>query len=271
MPELPEVENVKIGLIDLGSIGQAFAKIEFLRAGLRTPFPKKAAKTLEGQSVRAIHRRAKYLLFETEEFYLLSHLGMTGSWRSDEGERLKHDHVIMHFRSGLRLVFHDPRRFGVLDIFKKSELTKNKWLKNLGAEPLEETFTGEYIFSKSRKVTASIKSFLMDQRRIVGVGNIYASEALFCAKIKPTRQAGKITRDEAGLLAGCVREILLRAIKAGGSTIRDYRNSNGDEGSFQTQFMVYDRAGEPCVRCGTKLKSKTIVGRNTFWCPQCQR
>ncbi len=272
MPELPEVENVKRSLIELGAVGQKIARVELRRSGLRVKFPRGLAQQLLGQSVLAVHRRAKYLLIETNKFYLLSHLGMTGSWRAMTGDEYeKHDHAVLHFESGLRLVFNDPRRFGVLDFFLKEKLAQSRWLKHLGIEPLADGFNGGYLFSLSRRVKAPIKAFLMDQRRVVGVGNIYASEALFGAAIKPTRLAGKITSKEADALAVCVREILARAIEAGGSTIRDYRNSNGEEGRFQAQFVVYDRSGEPCVKCATKLRSKFITGRNTFWCPKCQR
>jgi len=271
MPELPEVENVKLSLIDLGSIGQCFARVELRRAGLRVPFPKDISRRLRGQTIRAIHRRAKYLLVETESYYLLSHLGMTGSWRRLQTPELgKHDHVVMHFASGLKLAFNDARRFGVLDLVRHDQLAESRWLKSLGVEPLAPDFTGEFLFRLSRRVKAPIKAFLMDQRRVVGVGNIYASEALFGAKIKPTRLAGRITHAEADALVVEVRRVLERAIVAGGSTIRDYRNSFGTEGSFKKQFSVYDRAGEACVNCGSLVRCKFIAGRNTYWCARCQ-
>jgi formamidopyrimidine-DNA glycosylase len=201
---------------------------------------------------------------------VLSHLGMTGSWRNFDHLE-KHDHIMLHFASGYKLVFNDPRRFGLLDMIAKADLTKSRWLKHLGVEPLDSEFSGEYIFTKTRKLKAPIKAWLMDQRRVVGVGNIYASEALFAAKIKPTRVAGKITRAEADVLAHEVRRILEEAIRAGGSTIRDYRNSEGAEGNFQLRFAVYDRAGKSCVRCDGVIRAKMIAGRNTYWCPKCQR
>jgi len=271
MPELPEVENVKRSLTSQGYVGQRFSKVELLRGDLRVPFPRDIGKRLKGQSLTAIHRRAKYLLFETEKYFVLSHLGMTGSWRSfDQLE--KHDHIILHFVSGYKLVFNDPRRFGLLDMISKPDLAKSRWLKHLGVEPLAEEFSGEYVFTKTRKLKAPIKAWLMDQRRVVGVGNIYASEALFAAKIKPTRPAGKITRAEADLLVQEIRRILEEAIRLGGSTIRDYRNSEGAQGNFQSRFVVYDREGQPCVRGdGGVIRAKMIAGRNTYWCPKCQR
>jgi formamidopyrimidine-DNA glycosylase len=271
MPELPEVENVKISLEKQGFIGQEILKVELLRADLRVPFPKDLPRKLKGQTFAAISRRAKYLIFETEKYSLLSHLGMTGSWRPFD-KKLKHDHIILHFKSGVKLAFNDPRRFGLLDMIDTKDLARSRWLKHLGPEPFAESFTGESVFQGTRKLKGPIKGWLMDQRRVVGVGNIYASEALFAAKIKPSRAAGKITRQEAELLVVHIRRILTDAIEAGGSTIRDYRNSEGKSGEFQTRFLVYDRAGEKCLRCKDGvIKSKVIAGRNTFWCPKCQR
>jgi formamidopyrimidine-DNA glycosylase len=270
MPELPEVENVRISLEKQGALGQEIIKVELLRADLRVPFPAGLARKLKGQSFSGIRRRAKYLIFDTQKYAMLSHLGMTGSWRSLD-EKEKHDHIILHFASGLKLVFNDPRRFGILDLVESKDLAQSRWLKHLGVEPLEAEFSGEYIFSKTRKLKAPIKGWLMDQRRVVGLGNIYASEALFAAKIKPTRAAGKITRAESGELVIHIRRILDAAIAAGGSTIRDYRNADGAAGSFQLRFLVYDRAKKPCARCTGIITSKVIAGRNTYWCPKCQR
>jgi formamidopyrimidine-DNA glycosylase len=269
MPELPEVENVKLSLTSQGFIGQEISKVELLRGDLRVPFPKGLAARLKGQSLKGIQRRAKYLLFETEKFFVLSHLGMTGSWRGFD-KKLKHDHVILHFTSGYKLVFNDPRRFGLLDMIEKPDLNKSRWLKHLGVEPLDGEFSGEYVFKNTRKLKGPIKGWLMDQRRVVGVGNIYASEALFAAQVKPTRAAGKVTRAEADLLVQEIRRILTAAIQAGGSTIRDYKNSHGAAGNFQARFLVYDRAGEECQRCGAVIRAKVIAGRNTFWCAKCQ-
>lgn len=270
MPELPEVENVRLSLQQQGLVGQRFAKVELLRPDLRAPFPSGMSRRLQGQSVCAIKRRAKYLLFETEKLVLLSHLGMTGSWRELD-DRQKHDHVILHFSSGRRLAFNDPRRFGLLDLFTKDQVEECAWLRHLGVEPLSDQFTAEYLFAKSRRVKAPIKGFLMDQRRVVGVGNIYASEALFAAGVRPSRLAGKIKREEAHALVENIRGILTAAIAAGGSTISDYRNSKGEAGNFQQGFKVYDRKGQSCVRCRQPVKSKMIAGRNTFWCAKCQR
>lgn len=270
MPELPEVENVKLSLRSLGATGQTFSAVELRRPNLRTPLRRDLAKKLPGQTVMAIERRAKFLLFQTEDFQILSHLGMTGSWRPVKaGEALeKHDHVVFNFKSGMKLVFNDPRRFGLLELSAKS--AKNRWLDGLGPEPFSEEFSGRNLFEQTRGIKAPIKNFIMDQKRVVGVGNIYASEALFQAKIRPSRPASRLKAAEADLLVESIRRVLQAAIAAGGSTIRDYRNSNGESGSFQAQFSVYGRAGERCVSCGSPVKAKMFAGRNTFWCAKCQ-
>ncbi len=273
MPELPEVENVKLSLQSQGLVGQRFQKIELLRKNLRTPLRAELTRKLPGQIVRDVSRRAKFLLFETESYVLLSHLGMTGSWRIVVGEvtALKHDHVIIHFESGLKFVYNDPRRFGVLELITKDQLLANRWLKNLGVEPLSDQFTEELLFLGTRKRKAPIKGFLMDQKNVVGVGNIYASEALFMARVAPTRPAGRLKKTEAEKLVACIREVLHAAIAAGGSTISDYKNSKGEAGSFQNRFSVYDRKAAPCVTCGEPIRARVIAGRNTFWCRKCQR
>jgi formamidopyrimidine-DNA glycosylase len=269
MPELPEVENVKLSLESLGTTGQVFDHVELRRANLRTPLKKDLIKKLPGQMVKRIYRRAKFLLFETEDHLIVNHLGMTGSWREPEStEFQKHDHVVFYFRSGFRLVFNDPRRFGLLELANRG--VDNKWLKHLAVEPFDAAFTGAYLFKQTRGIKAPIKNLIMDQRRVVGVGNIYASEALFLTGVKPTRRAERLTAREAERLAETIRAVLTRAIAAGGSTIRDYRNSQGESGRFQQQFAVYGRKGEECVNCAGVIKSKVLAGRNTFWCASCQ-
>src|SRR5688572_17815813 len=180
MPELPEVENVKLSLHRQGAVGQVVERVELRREGLRTPFTKNLSKKLKGESVLHIRRRAKFLLFETEKYILISHLGMTGSWRSATEiiELEKHDHVVVHFRSGLRIIFNDPRRFGILELIAKEKHATNRWLKHLGIEPLDTEFSGQFLFTQTRKRKVPIKNLIMDQRIVVGVGNIYASEAL---------------------------------------------------------------------------------------------
>lgn len=273
MPELPEVENVKRSMERLGSVGQEFAQVELLSPKLRTQLKASLKKQLPGQKIKKVYRRAKYLLFETDDFVLLNHLGMTGSWRALKAKesREKHDHVVFNFRSGLVLVYNDPRRFGILEIFDRDKIDQIKWLSSLAIEPWDKDFNGDYLFNKTRGVKSAIKSFVMDQRKVVGVGNIYASEALYRVGIRPTRPAGRMTRVECERLAVEIKNVLEAAIQAGGSTIRDYRNSEGELGGFQNHFLVYGRDGEMCGKCKALIRSKFLVGRNTYWCPKCQR
>ena len=204
---------------------------------------------------------------------MLSHLGMTGSWRQGEesarAEGLLHDHVRMTFADGRQLIFNDPRRFGYLDWVTGDEKS-NAFLKHLGPEPLSEDFSGERLFRLLRKRKAAIKVLLMDQRIVVGVGNIYASESLFRAKVRPSRQGAKVTREECERIVASIREVLAEAIEAGGSTISDYRHADGSSGGFQDRFRVYDRKGQPCLVCGKKVSSRVMGGRSTYWCASCQ-
>lgn len=273
MPELPEVENVRRSLQSQGLIGQCFSQIELLRKNLRTPLRSALTTDLPGQTVKSIVRRAKFLLFETEKYVVLNHLGMTGSWRILNGDFKpeKHDHVVLHFESGLKFVYNDPRRFGILELIPRKELANNRWLKHLGVEPLSDDFTQESLFTGTRKRKAPIKGFLMNQKHVVGVGNIYASEALFMARVAPLKPAGRLKKAEAEKLVVCIREILKSAIQAGGSTISDYRNSKGEAGNFQARFSVYDRKAAPCPNCAAPIRARVIAGRNTFWCSKCQR
>lgn len=272
MPELPEVENVTRSLLQIGLQGQEFREVKLRAKALRTPLKRTLIRSLPGERVLGIHRRAKFILFDTERFTLVNHLGMTGSWRVlQKGEAFgKHDHAVFVFRSGLELVYNDPRRFGLLEMVDREQTFEHPWLRSLGIEPFDDIFDGEFLFKASRHVKAPIKNFIMDQRRLVGVGNIYASEALFLSGVKPSRPAGRLKTEEARRLAFAIRDVLKRAIDSGGSTIRDYRNSHGESGRFQDLFQVYGRAGELCVRCKTPIRSKFFAGRNTFWCMKCQ-
>lgn len=280
MPELPEVEHVKRQLGQMIGLPRRVAGFETFRRDLRFPIPKKLKTIMNGREIVAIERRAKYLLFKFEDGWLLSHLGMTGSWREIKNgeERILHDHLRLDFENGLSLIFNDPRRFGFIDWVE--EIETHPRLSHLGPEPLEATFTAEVLFRKLRKRTAPIKALIMDQRVVVGVGNIYASEALFRARIKPTRQGGRVTRVECEVLVKEIRAVLKEAIGSGGSTIRTYRSADGSQGGFQARFLVYERDGEPCLRClkelGPKggiptIVSKMIGTRSTYWCPRCQK
>lgn len=274
MPELPEVEIVKRSLEKILTPDVEILRAEVRRKDIRFVIPKNLAKKLEKQIVRRIYRRAKYLLFEMPSGTMLNHLGMTGSWRLLlAGEALGvHDHLVLSLSTGQSLVFRDPRRFGMLDFFQTHEESKHIRLKDLGPEPLDpKTFTAQYLFQKTRKRVTAIKTFIMNQNVVVGVGNIYASEALFLAKINPLKKAERLTQKEAENLVQAISKVLYSAIELGGSTIRDFVSSDGVYGNFQNQFMVYGRAGENCKVCEASLKSKVITGRSTFWCPDCQK
>lgn len=271
MPELPEVENLKRQLEALLPLPDRIATVRFFRKDLRFPIPKKLKTLLPGCEISAIERRAKYLLFKSVSGWFLSHLGMSGSWRpvKDGEERLLHDHVELKFESGVTLVFNDPRRFGYVDWVEPHGAHVR--LDHLGPEPLADEFTGETLFDSLRGRTAAVKTSIMDQRIVVGVGNIYASESLFRARVKPTRAAGRVTRAECMVLASQIKAILREAIDSGGSTIRTYRGADGAAGQFQSRFSVYEREGEACRNCQTgRIRSKVLGSRSTYWCPQCQ-
>jgi formamidopyrimidine-DNA glycosylase len=275
MPELPEVETVRSGLEGLLSEHPRIDRVKLMRGDIRFPIPKNFAKSLEGQTITGVRRRAKYLLIETPRVSLLSHLGMTGSWRMEKTSALKpgpHDHCLIELSDERTLVFRDPRRFGVLDLVEPGQETTHLRLKSLGPEPLDpRTFTADYLYAFSRKRKTAVKVFIMDQRVVVGVGNIYASEALFLAKIRPQKLAGRLTRHETERLVQAIRSVLEKAITAGGSSIRDYKNAGGESGSFQKSHQVYERAGDACRVCGRTIRSKVLGGRSTYWCPHCQK
>lgn len=278
MPELPEVEIVKSDLAGYFAKFPVIERIELRRKDLREPFPVKKLKALHGAIVTKVLRRAKYILIETDRGTLISHLGMTGSWRPvDLGNERIHDHVYLHLGQALgspqglqlRLGYCDPRRFGILDVAGR-DWAKNKRLSKLGPEPLDPDLDVELLWRNIRRRQGSIKAVLMNQEILVGVGNIYASEALFRAGLRPTRKASGIKLDEFFLLLRQMVGLLLEAITKGGSTISDFVHGAG-EGQFQDSHSVYDRAGMDCRVCGHQIKSKTVAGRSTFWCPSCQR
>lgn len=277
MPELPEVETVRRGLEKLWTRNPSITDVLLKRKDLRFPFPKKLRDNLIGKKILGVRRRAKYLLIDLGDGVLLSHLGMTGSWREvkvgevDEFADDPHSHVELHFDDGRKFIYRDPRRFGMLDYFLKSKESTHPRLKQLGPEPLSDQFSTEYLFAKSRKRATAIKVFIMNQEVVVGVGNIYASEALFRARIRPTKLAGKISKDESAKLVASIVSVLKEAIAAGGSTIRDYTQAGGEDGSFQYAHQVYERKGEPCPNCEAPIKAKVIGGRSTYWCSTCQK
>lgn len=274
MPELPEVETVRSGLSEILEGKPIIEKVKLLRPDLRWPIPKKLPSAVAGQPVTGVRRRAKYLLIDTPKGSLLSHLGMTGSWRLDDRDPdpKAHDHCVIILQDGRQLVFRDPRRFGMLDFIASGQEAIHPRLKDLGPEPLDDIlFNAEILYRASRKRRIAAKVFVMDQKVVVGVGNIYASEALFRAGIKPQKLASRLSFDECDRLVHSIKSVLRAAIEAGGSSIRDYRDASGESGSFQDAHLVYDRGGEPCRVCGTKIRSKVMGGRSTYWCPNCQK
>src|SRR5512133_2461174 len=254
MPELPEIETIRSG-IALHVIGATVTRAVVREARLRVPVPPQLSKMLAGARIEAVERRAKYLLLRCSTGTLLVHLGMSGSLRVLPSETLpqRHDHVDILLDNQQLLRLRDPRRFGVL-LFTTGDPLDHPALAELGPEPLSDAFSGELLFARSRKRSLAIKSFLMDQRIVVGVGNIYASEALFRAGIAPQLPAGAISHARYERLAAAVRAVLNEAIIAGGTTLRDFQNAEGKPGYFAIQLQVYGREGEGCVVCGKKIR-----------------
>ncbi len=274
MPELPEVETTRRGLLPL-LLEQKITKITLRRADLRFPLPPLLAQ-LKPQRVTALERRAKYILLHlANKHSILVHLGMSGRLTKVATKEPfdKHDHVIFTLSPTTQLRFNDPRRFGLIDYTPTALLAEHKLLRHLGAEPLERGFCGLYLHHKLQGRTQAIKIAIMDQRLVVGVGNIYASEALYLAKIDPRREAGSLTRGQADALAKAIKTVLARAIDAGGSSLRDYVQTDGALGFFQNQFAVYDRKDQPCPNCSCKTGVQQLVqaGRSTYYCAHKQK
>ena len=269
MPELPEVETTRRGLAPHLQ-GRRVHGVILRRADLRWPIPPEVAELLPGQRIEDIRRRAKYLLLDTAIGSAVLHLGMSGSLRVLPGDTplRAHDHVDISLDNGRLLRFNDPRRFGSLLWQPAGEV--HPLLQGLGPEPLDDAFDGDYLFARSRGRSAPVKTFLMDQAVVVGVGNIYAAEALFLAGIAPLRPAGQVSRARYAALAEAAQSILAHAIERGGTTLRDFIHPDGAPGYFAQELSVYGRAGRPCPRCGRPLKSARIGQRATVWCPRCQ-
>lgn len=270
MPELPEVETTRAGLAPHVE-GRRITGVVLRRPDLRWPIPPEVSALLPGQQVTGIRRRAKYLLFDTDVGSALLHLGMSGSLRvlPPETPVGVHDHVDLQLDSGRVLRFNDPRRFGCL-LWQPAGDT-HPLLRALGPEPLTDVFDGDHLFVASRGRRAPVKTFLMDQRTVVGVGNIYAAEALFAAGISPLREAGRVSRARYVRLADEVKTILAYAIGRGGTTLRDFISPDGAPGYFAQELSAYGRGGEACPVCGGVLKQASIGQRTTVWCPRCQR
>lgn len=271
MPELPEVETVCRGIAP-HIVGQRILKLVLRTPKLRQPLDFDLCRLLPGQGITKVERRAKYLLLHTDRGGLLVHLGMTGVLRVVPAETIaqKHDHIDLILTNGQCLRFTDPRRFGQF-VYSTTELSDHALLRHLGPEPLTDDFHGELLYRLSRKRSQAVKIFLMDQRVVVGVGNIYANEALFQAGIDPARGADRISLTRYGKLVAMVKGVLAAAIAAGGSTISDFRNSDGRPGYFTQQLLVYGRDQQPCLYCGRDIQSRRIGQRSTFFCRNCQR
>jgi formamidopyrimidine-DNA glycosylase len=293
MPELPEVETVRRGL-QPAMEGSKIIKAEARRKDLRFPFQKDFVARLEGQTVTGLGRRAKYLLADLASGdVLLMHLGMSGSFRliTDDKEKAPakfhhprsgdraHDHVVFHMSSGAAVVFNDPRRFGYMKIIARSKLEDEPLLKGLGPEPLGNEFDAAMLAQSCANKKTSLKAALLDQRVVAGLGNIYVCEALFRSHLSPRRLAATLATkkaeptDHAKRLVTAIHGVLNQAIRAGGSSLRDHRQTSGELGYFQHSFQVYDREGQKCqtAGCGGIVRRFTQNGRSTFWCPKCQK
>ncbi len=270
MPELPEVETSRRG-IEPFLVGERIDKVIVREKRLRWPVRPDVAKQLTGQVVNSVTRRAKYLLINTSNGSAMIHLGMSGSIYIVDHDTPAgvHEHFDFDLTSGKTLRYRDPRRFGSLHWTKNAE--QHKLLKSLGPEPLGDEFSGEYLWRRSRGRKVSIKQFIMNANVVVGVGNIYASEALFLAGISPLRAAGRVARQRYDILADVIRQVLLKAIEAGGTTLRDFYGGDGEAGYFQQELAVYGRDYEPCITCKQAISTVVQGQRSTFYCKKCQR
>jgi formamidopyrimidine-DNA glycosylase len=283
MPELPEVETVLRGISPILQGNQIdYAQVN--RPDLRRPFPNNLAKRLKNRKINFLHRRSKYILIDLSGGEtLIMHLGMSGriiisqkvagTFHHNTNHSQKHDHFVLHLKDNHQLTFNDPRRFGVIDLLRTENLELSGMLSQIGPEPLSNSFNEAYFVSTLRLKKTNIKSALLDQRVVAGLGNIYVCEALFRAGISPKRQALRISHKKLGSLVPIIKEILLEAISSGGSSLRDFRNASGDLGYFQHSFDVYGREDQDCYNpeCDSKIKRITQAGRSSFYCSNCQR
>lgn len=281
MPELPEVETVRRGLSPAME-GQRIDRLEVNRADLRFPFPERFQARVEGTTITRMGRRAKFLITELSSGEaLIMHLGMSGrftvnsaataEFHHDPGTNPAHDHVVFHMSSGATVTYNDPRRFGFMELWSVEDLCNYPRIKHLGPEPLSNHFSAAYLDEILRGKAAPIKSVLLDQAVIAGLGNIYVCEALFRSGISPRRKAASVVGKRAERLAPAINEVIAEAIAAGGSSISDFASASGELGYFQKQFDVYDRETEPCKTCGASVQRIVQSGRSTFFCSTCQR
>jgi formamidopyrimidine-DNA glycosylase len=297
MPELPEVETVKRGLEPI-LLGKVIISVELRRANLRFPFPEGFAAKLTGAKVLSLTRRAKYILIDLDNRHtLISHLGMTGRFTAlrPEGGGTNlgefyfetgaspnadgpHDHVVFTLENGVRMIYSDPRRFGMMDLWHTHELGDHRLLKDIGVEPLGNELNAQYVANKFRGKSAPLKAALLDQRIIAGLGNIYVCEALHRSRLSPKRKAGTLVKAKShdprlDNLLRHIKDILNEAIFAGGSTLQDFVGADGAKGAYQQRFSAYDREGENCSNegCDGQIKRIAQAGRSTFYCPTCQK
>jgi formamidopyrimidine-DNA glycosylase len=271
MPELPEVETTRRG-VEPHVVGRRIVELTVHEPRLRWRVPSTLPAKVAGQRIRVAGRRAKYLLIELESGTLLLHLGMSGSLRvlPAQTPRLTHDHFDLLLDSGNTLRFNDPRRFGSLH-YTTETIDKHPLLARLAPEPFDAAFNAEYLWKVTRRRRVAIKQLLMNSALVVGVGNIYASEALFRARVRPRRHANSLSREEAARLVRAIRTVLAMAIRTGGTTLRDYVGVDGTPGYFRQKLYVYERAGKPCRKCGTIIRQFTQGQRSTYYCPSCQK
>ena len=295
MPELPEVETVRAGLEPVLR-GRRFVRVEQRRENLRFPLPERFAERLTGRKVFKLDRRAKYILIHLDSAEVLAvHLGMTGrftvsrrgkhealqlgEFTHEHGHYDKHDHLVFTMSGGAVVTYNDARRFGYMTLIPESEIAQDAYFRGLGVEPLSDELDPAYVARRARDRKSDLKAFLMDQRIVAGLGNIYVCEALFRARLDPWKLAGRLATPggkptpAAERLVPAIKSVLQDAIRAGGSTLRDYKQANGELGTFQHAFQVYGREGQPCARPGCRgtVRRKTQGGRSTFYCPACQR
>jgi len=271
VPELPEVETIRRG-IEPHVVGRTIERVVVRDRRLRWPIARNFERQLTGRRIGSVGRRGKYLLLDVGAGRVILHMGMTGRLSVLEPAQpvKKHDHLDLELSGGVVLRFNDSRRFGAA-LWWPASRPSHVLLRGMGPEPFAEDFSADYLFERSRGRSAPVKSFLMDSRVVVGVGNIYAVEALFRARIRPMRPAGRVTREEYGKLVKATRAVLNDAITAGGTTFRDFRGSGGEPGYFVTKLFVYDRSGKPCRRCRTPIKRVVIGQRSSYYCPRCQK
>ncbi len=271
MPELPEVETTRRGIRPYLE-GRRIERVVVRDRRLRWPVPTRLTRALPGEKVQSVERRAKYLLMRFSGGTVISHLGMSGSFRivrTGEAPE-KHDHVDLELEGNKTLRFRDPRRFGCM-LWTTKDPHQHQLLQDLGPEPLGDEFTADHLHAKSRGRSVAVKSFLMDAKVVVGVGNIYANEALFRSGIHPTRRAGRVSKQRYAALVEAVRDVLQASLRAGGTTLRDFASAHGSPGYFVVQLSVYDREGQPCVQCSQPIRCQRVSQRSTYYCPRCQR